>query len=159
MYYLWASPVAQLVKNLCMQCRRPGFNPWLRKIPCRRERLPSPVFQPGEFHGLYSPWGCKELDTTEQLSHSHIQRHSHIYNICKHAQRHTCICTHRHMYVYIHMHTHIYTHKQAHMQAHTYVCVEAERLSFVSTSTVRCEGSWNENCGFSLAEFLPEKKR
>ena len=25
-------------------------------------------FQPGEFHELYSPWGRKELDTTEQLS-------------------------------------------------------------------------------------------
>ena len=25
------------------------------------------VFWPGEFHGLYSPWGCKESDTTEQL--------------------------------------------------------------------------------------------
>ena len=23
---------------------------------------------PGEFHGLYSPWGREELDTTEQLS-------------------------------------------------------------------------------------------
>ena len=23
---------------------------------------------PEEFYGLYSPWGCKELDTTEQLS-------------------------------------------------------------------------------------------
>jgi len=28
----------------------------------------SPVFWPGEFHGLYSPWGRKELDTTERLS-------------------------------------------------------------------------------------------
>ena len=35
----------------------PGFNPWAGKIPCRRERLPTPVFWPGEFHGLYSPWG------------------------------------------------------------------------------------------------------
>ena len=26
---------------------------------------PAPVFWPGEFHGLYSPWGHKELDTTE----------------------------------------------------------------------------------------------
>ena len=34
----------------------------------RREQLPTPVFWPGELHGLYSPWGCKELDTTEQLS-------------------------------------------------------------------------------------------
>ena len=38
------------------------------KIPWRRELLPIPVFWPGEFHGLYSPWGHKELDTTEQLS-------------------------------------------------------------------------------------------
>ena len=34
----------------------------------RREGLPIPVFWPGEFHGLYSPWGCKESDMTEQLS-------------------------------------------------------------------------------------------
>ena len=31
-------------------------------------RLPTPVFWPGEFQGLYSPWGRKESDTTEQLS-------------------------------------------------------------------------------------------
>ena len=37
-------------------------------MPWRRERLPTPVFWPGEFHGLYSPQGQKELDTTEQLS-------------------------------------------------------------------------------------------
>ena len=30
--------------------------------------LPTPVFWPGEFHGLYSPWACKESDTTERLS-------------------------------------------------------------------------------------------
>ena len=51
----------------CPQCRRPGFDPWVGKIPWRRERLPPPVFWPGEFHGLYSPWGCKESDMTEQL--------------------------------------------------------------------------------------------
>jgi len=38
------------------------------KISSRRERLPIPVFWSGEFHGLYSQWGCKESDTTEQLS-------------------------------------------------------------------------------------------
>ena len=27
--------------------------------------LPTPVFWPREFHGLYSPWGHKELDMTE----------------------------------------------------------------------------------------------
>ena len=42
--------------------------PWVGKIPWRRERLLTPVFWPREFHGLYSPWGRKELDTTEQFS-------------------------------------------------------------------------------------------
>ena len=43
-------------------------NPWVGKIPWRRERLPIPVFWPGELHGLCSLRSCKELDTTEQLS-------------------------------------------------------------------------------------------
>ena len=30
--------------------------------PWKRERLLTPVFWPGEFHELYSPWGCKESD-------------------------------------------------------------------------------------------------
>ena len=37
-----------------MQSRRPGFDPWVRKIPWRRERLLTPVFWPGEFHGQRS---------------------------------------------------------------------------------------------------------
>ena len=59
---LWASLVSHL------QWGRPGFNPWVGKIPWRRESLPIPVFWPRKFHGLYGSWGCKELDTTEWLS-------------------------------------------------------------------------------------------
>ena len=44
----WASLVAQLVKNVCLQCGRPGFDPWVGKISWRREMLPTPVFWPGE---------------------------------------------------------------------------------------------------------------
>ena len=44
---------------------------WVRKIPWRRERLPTPVFWPGEFHGLCSPRGRKVSDTTERLSLTH----------------------------------------------------------------------------------------
>ena len=46
-----------------------------RSSPCQElftqtisERLPIPVFWPGEFHGLYSSWAGKESDMTEQLS-------------------------------------------------------------------------------------------
>ena len=51
----------------------PGFDPWVGKIPWRRKWQPTPVLLPGKFHGLrslvgYSPWGCKESDTTEQLT-------------------------------------------------------------------------------------------
>jgi len=53
-HYSWAPLVATLVKNL-PAIWRPGFNPWVGKIPWRRERLPTPVFWPGEFHGLYNP--------------------------------------------------------------------------------------------------------
>ena len=65
--YSWASLVAKLVKNLPTM-RVPKFDPRVGKIPWRRERLPTPVSWPGEFHGLYSPWGRKELDSTERLS-------------------------------------------------------------------------------------------
>ena len=44
------------------------MDPWVGKIPWRRERLPTPVFWPGEFHGLYGPWGLKELVMTDPLS-------------------------------------------------------------------------------------------
>ena len=40
------------------------------KDPLEKGILPTPVFWHGEFHGLYSPWGHKELDTTERLSRS-----------------------------------------------------------------------------------------
>ena len=40
---------------------RPGFDPWVGKIPWKREKLPPPIFWPGEFHRLNSPWGHKEL--------------------------------------------------------------------------------------------------
>ena len=59
--------MAQLVKNPpVMQETLVDF--LVGKIPWRREQLPISVFCPGEFHGLYSPWGCKESDTTEPLS-------------------------------------------------------------------------------------------
>jgi len=40
---------------------------WVGKILWRKERLPTPIFWPEEFHGLYNPWGRKELDTTGRL--------------------------------------------------------------------------------------------
>ena len=47
-----------------------GLIPGLGRSPGEEYWLPPPVFWPGEFHGLCSPQGHIELDTTEQLSFS-----------------------------------------------------------------------------------------
>ena len=60
--YCWASLLAQLVKK--------PHDPWVGKIPWRREKLPTPIVRPGELHGLYSPWGYIESYRTEGLSPS-----------------------------------------------------------------------------------------
>ena len=66
-----ASLVAQRLKHLPAMWKT-EFDTWVRKIPRRRKWQPTPVFLPGESHGQrslvgYSPWGCKESDTTELL--------------------------------------------------------------------------------------------
>ena len=43
---------------------KPGFDPWVGKIPWRREWQPTPVFLPVKFHGQrslvgYSLWGLQ----------------------------------------------------------------------------------------------------
>ena len=63
----WASLVVQQVKNL------PAMREtWVQSLgwedPLEKGKATHSVFWPGEFHGLYSPWGHKELDTTEELS-------------------------------------------------------------------------------------------
>ena len=62
-----------MVKNPLVICGKPGFDPWVWKIPWRRAWQTTLVFLPRESHGQrslvgYSPWGCKESDTTERLS-------------------------------------------------------------------------------------------
>jgi len=71
---IWGFPGGSVVKNLpAMQKTR--VQSLVRKIPWGKEWLPTPVFLPGEFHGQrslegYSPWGCKESDTTKH-AHTH----------------------------------------------------------------------------------------
>ena len=69
--------------RIWLQCGRPRFNPWVRKIPWRLEWLPTPVFLPGEAHGQrslagYSPWGHRESYTTDH-THTHPHTHTHTH--------------------------------------------------------------------------------
>jgi len=66
----------------CRRLQRLAFDPWVGKIPWRREWQPTPVFLPGKSDGqrslaVYSPWGCKESDKT-----AHTHTHAHTHGIC-----------------------------------------------------------------------------
>ena len=67
--------VAQLVKNPPAMWENWVWSQgW--EDPLEKGKATSPsVFQPRKFHRLYSPWGRKELDTTERLSHTHTWWH------------------------------------------------------------------------------------
>ena len=59
-------------KESVCQCRRPRFDPWVRKIYWSRKWQPILVFLSGKLQGqrklaVCSPWDCKELEMTEQL--------------------------------------------------------------------------------------------
>ena len=61
------SLVAQLVEN--PPATRETWVPSLAwEDPLEKETATPSSTWPGEFHGLYSPWGCKEPDTTGRLS-------------------------------------------------------------------------------------------
>ena len=62
-------PLLLSSKESACQCRRRGFDPWVKKIHWRRKWQPTLIFLPGKSHGQrilagYSPWGHKESDMT-----------------------------------------------------------------------------------------------
>ena len=68
-----ASLVTQMVKNPPVM-QDTWDHPWIGKILWRRKRQPTRIFLLRKSHGQkslagYSPWHCKEADTTERLTH------------------------------------------------------------------------------------------
>ena len=52
--------------------RETRFDSWVGKVPWRTKWQSTPALLPGKSHGRrgligYSPWGCKESDTTKRL--------------------------------------------------------------------------------------------
>ena len=81
----------------CIRHKRPGFDPWVRKILWRRKWQPAPLFLPGKSRGQrslagYSPWGRKKCDTTE---HTHKQQQCICLCVC------VCVCVYAVMVVTI----------------------------------------------------------
>ena len=48
-------------ERIHLQCRRPRFNPWVRKIPWRRKWQPTPVSLPGKISWTEEPGGLKSM--------------------------------------------------------------------------------------------------
>ena len=78
MYFrLGASLVGLLVKTPPTSATDWGFNPWVGKVPWRREWQPTPVCLPGESHRQrslagYSPQGHQESCATEPVNSNNI---------------------------------------------------------------------------------------
>ena len=60
--------------RICLQCGRPGFDPWVAKIPWRKAWHPTPVVLPGE-----SPWteepGGLESTELQRVRHDWATEH------------------------------------------------------------------------------------
>ena len=56
-------------------CKRRGFDPWVRKIPCRRARQPTPVFLPGESLWTEKPGRLQSMGL-QRVGHDRATKHS-----------------------------------------------------------------------------------
>ena len=83
---------------MCLQCRRPGFDPWVGKIPWRRKWQPTPVFLPGKSYGQrrlvgYSPWSHKRVghNLVTKWQHENVKKQEDSQNITELGMRINCV--------------------------------------------------------------------
>ena len=86
-----ASPVAQMVNACNAGDLGSSPDPGGQEDPLEKEMATRSSILAGESHGQrklvsYSPWGHKESDLTEQLTHTHTNtEHPIRLNICSHT--------------------------------------------------------------------------
>ena len=62
-------------KRILLHCRRPGFDPWVGKIPWRKAWQPTPVFLPGESPWTEEPGGLQSVGL-QRVGHDWATKHS-----------------------------------------------------------------------------------
>ena len=76
-----------------LQCRRPGFDPWVGKILWKREWQPPPVFLPGEFSWTEEPCRPQSLGS-QRVGHDWVTKHPILYDGLEHLQNLICTGSH-----------------------------------------------------------------
>ena len=84
--------------RICLQCGRPGFDPWVGKIPWRRAWHPTPVFLPGESPWTEGPGGLQVHGVTKSQTQL-----SNLACTCR-----INVCIYIYMYIYISIYIYIY---------------------------------------------------
>ena len=126
---------------LSLNCRRPCFDPWLRKVPWRRK------WQPIWYSCLENlmdraAWmavvhGVTELNATVWLIHTHTHTHIHKYtHIHIHINTHTYTYIHTYTYTHIHIYTHTHIHKYTHTHIHIYINTHTYTYTHTHTHTL-----------------------
>ena len=87
----WDSLVFQTIKNL-PECRRPGFNPWIGKIPWSRAWQPTPVFLPGEPSWTEKPHRLHSMGS-QRVGHDWVTKHCNsLFYVYMPHLLHLCLC-------------------------------------------------------------------
>ena len=73
--HLLKNPGGSAGEEICLQCRRPGFDPWVGKIPWRRAWQPIPVFSPGKSPGTEEPGGLQSM-RWQRVGHNWPTKHN-----------------------------------------------------------------------------------
>ena len=60
----------------CRRFKRREFDPWVGKLPWRREWQPTPVFLPGESHGQKSLWATVHRVAKSQTQLKRLSTHA-----------------------------------------------------------------------------------
>ena len=68
-------------QRIHLQCRRPGFDPWVGKMPWRRAQQPTPVFLPGDSPWTEEPGGLQSM-ASQRVGHDWVTNHSTAHSDC-----------------------------------------------------------------------------